>query len=91
MYNPEYLLITVVCICSNLGVFGEVLGSITGFTGEDMAECMMYRKRTWKGVLPVNHLAQWAADKQVSLLHGAASRQASAFLSGLRHNPRCFL
>lgn len=27
---------------------------------------MIYKKRSWKGILPVTHLAQWALDKQVS-------------------------
>jgi len=37
-------------------------------TGEDLAECMIYKKRSWKGVLPVTHLAHWASDKQVRLV-----------------------
>jgi len=52
--------------CSNLAVFGEALGSAEAFSGEDLAECMIYRRRSWKGVLPVSHLAQWALDRQVS-------------------------
>ncbi|DBA88593.1 TPA: hypothetical protein ACH3X1_004241 [Trebouxia sp. C0004] len=51
---------------SNLAVFGEALGSAEAFSGEDLAECMIYRRRSWKGVLPVSHLAQWALDRQVS-------------------------
>ncbi|KAL0018187.1 hypothetical protein WJX77_009722 [Trebouxia sp. C0004] len=50
---------------SNLAVFGEALGSAEAFSGEDLAECMIYRRRSWKGVLPVSHLAQWALDRQL--------------------------
>lgn len=52
--------------CSNLALFGESLGSAEAFSGEDLAECMIYRRRSWKGVLPVSHLAQWALERQVS-------------------------
>ena len=52
--------------CSNLAVFGDALGSADVFSGEDLAECMIYRRRSWKGILPVSHLAQWALDRQVT-------------------------
>lgn len=58
-------ILTHLC-CSNLAVFGEALGSAEAFSGEDLAECMIYRRRSWKGILPVSHLAQWALDRQVS-------------------------
>lgn len=51
---------------SNLDVFGKELAEDSELTGEELAECMNYKRRSWNGVLPVNFLAQWALEKKVS-------------------------
>ena len=63
--------------CSNLDVFGGELRSNNGFTGTDLAECMIYRRRTWQGILPVNHLAQWALSNKVSQHSSVCCMRAS--------------
>lgn len=52
-------------VCSNLEVFGSEVGEWDDETGESLAGCMLYRRRTWKGILPVNHLNRWAQAHQV--------------------------
>lgn len=52
--------------CSNLDVFGKELAGDEELTGEELAECMNFKRRSWNGVLPVNFLSQWASDRQVS-------------------------
>ena len=98
-YNPSSIFAATIEIslveisrhvcCSNLDVFGGELRSNNGFTGTDLAECMIYRRRTWQGILPVNHLAQWALSKQVSRHAHAfcmlASLQLGLLQSALRN------
>lgn len=50
---------------SNLDVFGNELATDSELTGEELAECMIYKRRSWNGVLPVSFLAQWAADRKL--------------------------
>lgn len=55
----------VLC-CSNLEVFGDELAADSNLTGQELAECMVYKRRSWSGILPMNYLAQWAAEKKVT-------------------------
>ena len=51
---------------SNPEVFGKELAGWDDETAEGLAGCMIYRRRSWKGILPTNHLAQCAASHQVT-------------------------
>ena len=79
-------------VYSHPEVFGQELTEWDGETAEELAGCMLYRRRSWRGILPVNHLAQWALTHKVT---DAASCLALpvAFLLHATHTQKtvCFV
>ena len=72
-------------VCSNLGVFGQELADDSELTGEELVECLVYKRRSWNGILPVNYLAQWASDRKVgNTMVLACVRQCSRLLESVR-------